>query len=42
VDVDPQTLVLIAVCSMFICTLAGLMPAWWASRLDPVESLRYD
>ncbi len=42
VDVDPQTLVLIAVCSMVICTLAGLLPAWWASRLDPVESLRYD
>jgi lipoprotein-releasing system permease protein len=42
VDVDPQTLVLIAICSMVICTLAGLLPAWWASRLDPVESLRYD
>jgi lipoprotein-releasing system permease protein len=32
--------VLIVVCSIVISTLAGLLPAWRAARLKPVEALR--
>ena len=31
---------LIVVCSVVISTLAGLLPAWRAARLKPVEALR--
>ena len=32
--------VMIVVCSVVISTLAGLLPAWRAARLKPVEALR--
>lgn len=32
--------VLIVVCAVVISTLAGLLPAWRAARLKPVEALR--
>jgi len=35
-------LLVIIVCSVVISTLAGLLPAWRASRLKPVEALRND
>ncbi len=37
-----RDLLTIAVSAFAICTLAGLFPAWWASRLEPVEALRYE
>ncbi len=33
---------LVAALSMVICTLAGLLPAWRAARLDPARALRYE
>ena len=36
----PGDVVLIVACSVVISTLAGLLPAWRAARLKPVEALR--
>ena len=30
------------VAAVLICTLAALFPAWWASRLRPVDALRHE
>ncbi len=37
---SPATVALIAVLTIVISTLAGLLPAWRAARLKPVEALR--
>lgn len=37
---DPAYIVAIIVCTIVISTLAGLLPAWRAARLKPVEALR--
>lgn len=42
VIVEPVTIGFIALVSLVICTTAGLIPAWHAARLNPVEALRYD
>jgi len=35
-------LLVIALASIFLCFLATLYPAWQASRMDPVEAMRYE
>lgn len=37
---SPSDIVTIVICSIIISTLAGLLPAWRAARLKPVEALR--
>ena len=37
---DPLDVVKIVVASIIVSTLAGLLPAWRAAKLDPVEALR--
>mgnify|MGYP001473418070 FL=1 len=38
----PQDLAVICGGSLVICVLAGLIPAWNAGRLKPVEALRHE
>ncbi|MBI5773939.1 MAG: FtsX-like permease family protein [Verrucomicrobia bacterium] len=38
----PGDIAIICGGSLFICLLAGLLPAWNASRLKPVEALRHE
>ncbi len=42
VVVDPSAVATIAVGAFVICFLCTIYPAWRASRLDPVEALRYE
>jgi lipoprotein-releasing system permease protein len=42
VNVDPTDYSLVTLASLFICTLATIYPALTASRVKPVEGLRYE
>jgi lipoprotein-releasing system permease protein len=33
---------LVALLAVFICTLSGIIPAWWSTKLDPAKALRYE
>ena len=41
-QIVPHDLILICVGAFLICSLAALMPAWAAARLDPVKALRVE
>jgi lipoprotein-releasing system permease protein len=40
--INPSDIAIICGGSLFICLLAGLLPAWNAGRLKPVEALRHE
>lgn len=42
VDVVPRDVAIITVCAVLITFLSTLYPAWSASRLNPVDALRYE
>ena len=42
VVMEPGVFVLVAVCALALSFLATLYPSWQASRLDPVEIIRYE
>ncbi len=38
----PGDVALVVALSLVICTLAGILPAWRAARLNPAQALRYE
>jgi lipoprotein-releasing system permease protein len=40
--ISPRDIIVICTGSLVICVLAGLLPAWNAGRLKPVEALRHE
>ena len=41
-DVIPLDVAIICIAAFFICSIAALIPAYFAARLDPVKALRYE
>ena len=40
--IDPRDIAIICGTALALCILSGVIPAWTASRLKPVEALRYE
>ncbi|HOJ27752.1 MAG TPA: ABC transporter permease [Spirochaetota bacterium] len=41
-QIQPEFVMLVAILAIFIATVAAILPSWHASRLHPVESIRYE
>lgn len=42
VQINPEFVVFISVAAVFISSVSAVFPAWHASRLNPVQSIRYE
>lgn len=42
VVMDPLLIAFVAVCAVGLCLAATFYPSWQASKLDPVETIRYE
>lgn len=40
--IEPLDIVLVFACGIFLCMLSTLLPAWKASKLDPVGAIRHE
>ncbi len=41
-EIKPEFIVFIAIFAVFLSTIAAIFPSWHASRLKPVETIRYE
>jgi lipoprotein-releasing system permease protein len=41
-EIVPHDVAVICISGFLICTIAALIPAFFAARLDPVKALRYE
>jgi lipoprotein-releasing system permease protein len=41
-EIVPSDVAIICASAFVICTVAAVIPAWFASRMDPVRALRYE
>ena len=41
-QIQPEFVMIVAILAIFIATVAAILPSWYASRLHPVESIRYE
>ena len=41
-EVIPKDVAIICIAAFFICSVAALIPAYFAARLDPVKALRFE
>ena len=41
-EINPEFIVFISIFAVFLSTVAAIFPAWQASRLKPVDTMRYE
>jgi lipoprotein-releasing system permease protein len=41
-EIVPSDIAIICASAFAICTVAAVIPAWFAARMDPVSALRYE
>jgi lipoprotein-releasing system permease protein len=41
-EIVPSDVAIICISAFAICTVASVIPAWFAARMDPVKALRYE
>ena len=41
-EINPESIILIAICSIIITSFVSIFPALKASKMDPVKALKYE